>query len=217
MKKKKIVLSFDLDFTLIDNREGIVNSFNYALKKHDFPEVDRFKVETLIGTPLDVMFSKFTDFSSSILSSTFREYYGSKGIYQVKLYPGVINKLKELRNAGFLLGVITSKKQEMAIKLLKFLNLFKYFDHVIGETSDIKSKDDPNLKEFLFKKYPFHTFVVVGDHPSDKILAENLNCPFIGVLTGNHSIDQLKQGSNSRVLILGSVIEISEDIIISLF
>jgi beta-phosphoglucomutase-like phosphatase (HAD superfamily) len=54
--RKKILLSFDLDNTLIDNREGIVNSFNYALKKYNLPALERNKIEKMIGTPLDDMF-----------------------------------------------------------------------------------------------------------------------------------------------------------------
>ncbi|GAJ14779.1 unnamed protein product, partial [marine sediment metagenome] len=48
---KKIVLSFDLDNTLINNRKGIVNSFNYALKKFKFPKMERITILKMIGTP----------------------------------------------------------------------------------------------------------------------------------------------------------------------
>ncbi len=48
MSKKKnvdIILSFDLDNTLIDNREGIVSSFNYALNKFNLPELEKSEIE----------------------------------------------------------------------------------------------------------------------------------------------------------------------------
>ncbi len=37
-KKNNIILSFDLDFTLINNRDGIADSFNYTLKKFNIKE-----------------------------------------------------------------------------------------------------------------------------------------------------------------------------------
>jgi len=216
MKYNKIVLSFDLDFTLIDNIEGIINSFNYALKKFNLPKLDRLEIEKTIGMPLDDVFARFSSIEPSILTSTFREYYSSKGIYQVRLFSGVKNKLKELKES-FILGVITSKKEEIAIKLLKYLKIDTYFDYILGETEFRKRKTDPKLKEYLFKKYPDCNFVIIGDHPKDRELAEMLNCPFIGVLTGFHNEKQLKLDDNSNVLILKSVNDITIDLINSLF
>ncbi|MHA2270148.1 MAG: HAD hydrolase-like protein [Promethearchaeota archaeon] len=117
------MLSFDLDFTLINNKKGIVNSFNYALRKFSLPEVSKSVIEKMIGIPLNDMFVKFTELDPSKLSYAFREYYGAKGIYQSKLLSGANNKLRELRNFGFQLGVITSKKQELAIKIAEYFRL----------------------------------------------------------------------------------------------
>ena len=83
---KKIVLSFDLDNTLINNRKGIVKSFNYALRKFKLPELDREKIEKMIGIPLDHMFARSTNLNPSLLSSAFREYYGIKGVRPDLLY-----------------------------------------------------------------------------------------------------------------------------------
>ena len=43
----KIILSFDLDFTLIDNREGIINSFNYATEKYGVPNLTIKEIENM--------------------------------------------------------------------------------------------------------------------------------------------------------------------------
>ncbi|MHA1235417.1 MAG: HAD hydrolase-like protein, partial [Promethearchaeota archaeon] len=80
IKDHKILLSFDLDNTLINNREGIVNSFNYALKKYKHPTLERIEIEKMIGTPLDDMFEKVSNLNPKKLSAAFREYYREKGI-----------------------------------------------------------------------------------------------------------------------------------------
>ena len=206
-KHQKIILSFDLDNTLIDNRQGIVNSFNYALKKYELAPLDKLNIESMIGLPLNEMFSKVSNSNITGLSEAFREYYKVKGIYEAKLLQGVRQKLKEFDNKGFTLGVITSKKQEMAEKVVELLNIKHYFDYIYGETEERKElgKLDPTLKNILIKQYPNTKLIVIGDHPKDVLLSNNLECPFIGVLTGNYSSDELKQIKRGKILILNSL------------
>jgi len=218
-KTEKIVLSFDLDNTLINNRKGIVNSFNYALRKYNLPEIGKLEIEKMIGIPLDDMFAKISNLNPLLLSSAFREYYGIEGIYQSKLLTGVKKKLKELKEHNFTLGVITSKKKEMAGKIVQYLKIDTFFDYILGETNVIKSKLDPNLSQILHEKYPEFDFIIIGDHPKDAILSKNLNCPFIGVMTGFHTAEQLKQarGNENVTIILKKIKEIKVDMIYSLF
>ncbi len=220
MKKTvKIILSFDLDNTLINNRKGIVKSFNYALRKFTLPELNREEIEAMIGTPLDEMFLKVnSNQDPSDLSFAFREYYGKKGIYQASLLPGVKSKLEELKNLSFTMGIITSKKQEMAKRITEILQIQKYFDFVLGETEDRKElgKLDPKLKIILEKNYPGYRIIIIGDHPKDVMLSNNLNCPFIGVLTGHNSAEQLYNIKTGKVVIINSVNDLTVDIIYSL-
>ena len=217
MKDKKILLSFDLDNTLINNREGIVNSFNYALQKFNIPTLERVEIEKMIGIPLDDMFKVVSDIDPKKLSAAFREYYREKGIYQGSLFPGVKETLEILKKNHFILGIITSKKQELAIQATKILSIFKYFDYVIGESELIKSKLDPNLKTYFQKEYSEYDIVIIGDHPKDMALAQNINAPFIGVLTGNHSAEELRRGNPAKTLILTNVTELFPNLIYSLF
>ncbi|MBY8985874.1 MAG: HAD hydrolase-like protein [Candidatus Lokiarchaeota archaeon] len=217
-KSENTIISFDLDNTLINNRKGIVRSFNYALKKFNLPEVSKSVIEEMIGLPLNDMFAKFTELDPSKLSYTFREYYVAKGIYQSKLLPGVKNKLKELREFGFQLGVITSKKQEIAIKIAEYLKIDGFFDYILGESDRVKSKLDPNLKLILSEEYPGSNIIIIGDHPKDALLSKNLSTPFIGVLTGSHTENSLREArENSELtLILKSVKQISIGMILAL-
>jgi len=210
---EKVILSFDLDYTLINNRKGIVNSFNFALRKFNLPEINKSIIEKMIGLPLNEMFANFTSLEPSKLSFAFREYYENKGIYQCRLLSGVKSKLRELKSQNFSLGIITSKKQSIAIKVAEYLKIDGFFDYILGETEIIKSKLDPNLTEILSEKYPKSKILIIGDHPKDAMLAKNLDCPFIGVLTGFHNADQLKhaRGNNKTTLILKKIKQLSVD------
>lgn len=216
---KNIILSFDLDNTLINNKDGIVASFNYALNKHNLPILEKPEIEYMIGTPLNEMFNKISDYDTSKLVFAFREYYGRKGIYQASLLPGIKSKLKELYELSYTLGVITSKKQEMAKKILEILKIQKYFNYIIGETEDTKDlgKLDPKLKVIIEKNYPGYDIIIIGDHPKDVMLSNNLNCPFIGVLTGHYSSEQLNAIKKGKVIIINSVSELTNDLIMTLF
>lgn len=217
-KRNKIILSFDLDNTLIDNREGIVDSFNYALEKLIVPKIEKSEIKKMIGIPLSEMFAQVSDQHHSELISAFREYYGKRGIYQATLLPGIKSKLKQLKDLSFTLGIITSKKQEMAKRVVEILQIQTYFDYVLGETEDRRElgKLDPKLKIILNNKYPGYKILVIGDHPKDVLLSNNLNCPFIGVLTGNHSNNQLKKIKIGKSLILNDVSELTADLIYSI-
>ena len=219
MNTEKIILSFDLDNTLINNREGIVDSFNYALHQFDLPLMNKDDIEKMIGIPLHQMFSKIAKTNVEELVISFREYYGNKGIYQGHLIPGVKKKLHELNKARFIMGVISSKKQEMAEKMVEILKIRKYLDYVLGETDDRKDlgKLDPSFKIFFQKKYPNYKVIIIGDHPKDVMLSNNLDCPFIGVLTGNHSAQELSDLKKGEHLILNSVKEIDLSKIYRLF
>ncbi len=206
---EKILISFDLDFTLINNKEGILNSFDYAFEEFGIPYVEHSNIEKMIGIPLEDIFNQFTDINSKKLITSFRNYYGKKGIYQVELYPNVINILRKLKDQKIKLGIVTSKKKEMAVKLLKYLKIYEYFDFVIGETKEIKSKTDLKIKKIFYEGFFDYKFIVVGDHLRDRKLAEMLNCPFIGVLTGNHSSVELTERSSIPVLILDNISQLS--------
>lgn len=216
-KNQKIILSFDLDNTLIDNREGIINSFNYALNKYNLPEMNKNDIEKMIGIPLNDMFASVSKINPSLMCTAFREYYRQKGIYQSRLLDGVKNKLRYLKRKKFKLGIITSKKQEMAKKISEILKISNFFDYILGETEEINSKLDPKLKNLLLRMYPDYKFIVIGDHPKDALLSKNLNCPFIGVLTGFHSAEELKRQKTNRVLILKSVKEMTINDVLSFF
>jgi phosphoglycolate phosphatase len=217
-KSEEIVLSFDLDNTLIDNRKGIVNSFNYALKRYNLPPVSRIKIEKMIGIPLNTMFSIVPNSNVNELSASFREYYSTKGIYEAKLITGVIQKLKEFKQKQFRMGIITSKKQEMAEKIIEILRIDSFFEYIIGETEDRKKlgKLDPEIKITLNKMYPKAKIVIIGDHPKDVMLSNNLACPFIGVLTGNHTAMDLKEIKKGKTLIIDSISNLTHKMILSL-
>lgn len=215
---EKILLSFDLDFTLIDNRQGILNSFNHALKQYSLKQVGDDIILKMIGMPLKDMFDSISPEQTPTLIKAFREYYGSEGLFQVSLIPKARETLLKLKKDGYTLGVITSKKEEMAIKLLEHLELSRLFHYIKGESDMMKNKTDPNLIRFISNQFSNHEIIIVGDHPNDASLAKALKCHFIGVLTGQFDEVSLKNHLSEGIsyLILNNMSEITSEVIRSL-
>jgi phosphoglycolate phosphatase len=193
-----------------------LNSFRYAFERYHIPEVHPKKLISTIGMPLHHAFQKFTDFSPNKLIKAFRDFYSRKGIYQVELYPAVHKLLSELKAHNLTPGVVTSKKKELAEKLLDHLTIKDYFEFVIGETDKIKKKTDPEVKSFFLKNYPKYSYIIVGDNVSDKSLAIMLGSPFIGLLSGTSSKSDLKKDSKIPILILEDISKLTVTQIIEL-
>ena len=84
MKKFDLII-FDLDGTITDSQEGIINSLLYSLAKFDIEVADKDKLKEFIGPPLREsyrMIFSFTEAESEKAVKYYREYYEEKGIYE---------------------------------------------------------------------------------------------------------------------------------------
>ena len=110
--KLKTKILFDLDGTLVDSQEGITKGVQYALKKDlGIEEPDLKKLCCFIGPPLALMFKEkyqVPDEKIEPLVATYRVYYDSIGQTQCKLYPGIEELLRHLKEQGYMLGVASS-------------------------------------------------------------------------------------------------------------
>ena len=126
---------FDLDGTLTDPSEGITNSVAYALGKFGITVEDKKTLYKFIGPPLVVAFSEYYGFSkedSEKATAYYRETFSVKGLYENKVYDGVVKLLETLKKSGKKLILATSKPEKFALIVLKHFGLYEYFDFVAG-------------------------------------------------------------------------------------
>ncbi|MHB8063837.1 MAG: HAD-IA family hydrolase [Ruminiclostridium sp.] len=166
---------FDLDGTLIDTIPLILESFNYTFIKH-FGET-RPEEETIsyIGMPLLNHLKDIYPGREEELAKTYRAYNESKHDNYVAIFIGIYDLIKNLYEKGLVLGVVTSKRRELAIRGLKLFNLSDYFLFVNGSESSIKHKPDgdPLIKamekaEVINKEEVLY----IGDSPLDILCAK---------------------------------------------
>lgn len=205
MKNNYTHILFDLDGTLTDSGEGIVNSVYYSLLKYNIKVADRAELCKFVGPPLAESYQKFFGFSKeeSIKAvEYYREYYREKGIFENKVYDGVPKLLKSLSGAGKTLVLATSKPHIFAEKILKHFNLLKYFSYISGaELSGERTKKDEVIKYALkeFPQIPLENIIMVGDREHDIIGANACKIDSAGVLYGYGALEEFKSNNATYI------------------
>lgn len=196
MTERIDTILFDLDGTLTNPKEGIVNSILFALKKLNIPEYNTSELSSFIGPPLKESFKiryNLTDNKADQAITAYREYFSTKGLFENELYIGVIELLEALRLNNFKLFVATSKPTVYAKQILKHFNIEKYFIEIIGSNLDNSRTDKTEIISHAVSshKLQVNKAIMVGDRKYDIIGAKNNSLKSIGVTYGYGSLEEL--------------------------
>ena len=137
---------FDLDGTLTDSGEGIINCAVVALEHFDLPIPGRDTLRVFVGPPLRDSFLEFGVPADKIDEAieVYRQRYVRVGKYENFPYPGIREMLEKLHSENHKLYVATSKPESMAKEILEHFELAQYFEIICGATPDgrISKKED---------------------------------------------------------------------------
>ena len=182
---------FDLDGTLTDSGEGIINSVLYAYEKMGLPLPPENRRREFVGPPLSESFAAHGVPAERIDEAirTYRErYVGGGGKYENRVYDGIPELLKKLKDAGYKLYVGTSKPEPVSNDILKKFDLHKYFDIIAGATEDLTRETKTQVLEYLVEqigsKGENDELIMIGDTKYDVLGAADLSIPCIGVAWG---------------------------------
>lgn len=200
-------LFFDLDGTIVDSGEGIMKCGQHALRhfgiEEPFNELRKF-----VGPPLEDAFSEFYGFSPEKTQEAvrvFRERYFRKGIDEQKLYPGVIEFLKELRRRGYRCAITTSKMQLQADKVIGeiFPELGEYFERIFARDAEgrLHTKADVINEALGYFGIKDNTekVIMIGDRKYDIEGASAFGLRSIGAAYGYGSPEELKKSGATYV------------------
>ncbi|MFI3069255.1 HAD family hydrolase [Streptococcus suis] len=196
---------FDLDGTLTDSGQGILNSVAYALEKMGIEEPDTANLNQFIGPPLYESFSRFYQLSPEDTQSAvdaFRVYFKEKGMFENQLYPGIIPLLEELRTAGKTLIIATSKPEIFAKQILEHFGIAHYFDVIAGaslDSSRISKADVIGYAINQLEAFPKHA-VMIGDREHDIEGARMHQLPAIGVLYGYGNKQEFEKAGATMIV-----------------
>ena len=160
------LLIFDLDGTLIDSRKDIANSLNAALKQEGFPTLPNRQIENLVGWGArklveDALGNPKAEELQRVFQ-TFMEIYDRHLLDETTAYPDALPFLQA--TADWQKAVITNKPEALSKKILKGLDLERYFPWVLGGDSLAVRKPDPKVLEPIRQALgEFHPGVMIGD------------------------------------------------------
>lgn len=181
---------FDLDGTITDSSEGIINSILFALGKMGKAETDKQKLRSFVGpslkqTFLTNYFPNGDDYKKAIVF--YREYYATKGIYENKLYDGVYELLQTLFEGGATIALATAKPTYFAKIILRHFKIDHFFDTVVGSHLDGKRS---TKEEIIFEVLDqlglpkSEKIFMIGDREYDITGGQRHNLITIGVRYG---------------------------------
>lgn len=193
------IILFDLDGTLIDPKEGITKSVQYALTHFGIEEPDLNHLTRFIGPPLKQSFMTYYNFdetTSQIAIEKYRERFSTIGIFENNVYRGIQDMLSELQQMGKILAVATSKPQVYAEKILEKYDLQQYFQVVIGSELDGTRSNKADVIEEVFKRLNVtpetkKETIMVGDRKHDILGAKACGIHSIGVEFGYAEVNEL--------------------------
>jgi len=207
---------FDLDGTLTDSKEGILNSLVFSLGSFGIEVPDKYELTKLLGPPLHVSFKEYFGFSDEAVVDAvakYREYFNDKGIFENKLYDGIVEILDELKNNGATLAISTSKPTHYAEIIARHFNISHYFDVISGAEMDGSNSSKKEVISIALSKLGFKNLiqtekdelklrkiVMIGDREHDIIGARQVGIDGIGVTWGYSGGGELEAAGADHIV-----------------
>lgn len=188
-------LLFDLDGTLTDSGEGIINCAQYAFRQMGFPVPKREEMGVFVGPPLWQTFEAFgiPHERSDEAVEVFRSRYIPIGKFENTPYPGIREMLEALGSQGWDLYVATSKPEVTAIEVLEHFDLAKYFTLICGaDMGHDRDSKSAVIAYLLEKTTAGGRRIMVGDTKYDVLGAAEHGIPTIGVSWGYGDVSEMR-------------------------
>jgi phosphoglycolate phosphatase len=203
-KDKKKLLIFDLDGTLIDSAPDLALAINSMMEDLNFDPIPLDVIKGFIGNGAKTLVSRSLSYrhqhrvSRELYDRAFQKFmeaYKSNPCEKTKLYPGVKETLKYLKGEGYQMVICTNKPEGFLAPILEGLDIDRYFDNWIGETSLNEKKPSGLPLLYLAKEAlaPIDSCLMIGDSRNDVLAASNANMESIGLSYGYNYGEGLKK------------------------
>ncbi|MTI16742.1 phosphoglycolate phosphatase [Rhodobacteraceae bacterium RKSG542] len=183
------VLVFDLDGTLVETMGDLTASMNHVLVEAGYEAIEPENVRTMVGAGVKVLLSRGlkankVDPTPDILDPLLKKFisYYEKHIADHSYpFPEAVEVLTRLKEEGWKLAVCTNKLENLAVPLLKALDMFDMFDAVVGGDTFSKNKPDamPVYGAIDMADGTREGSIFVGDSRADIQAARNAGLPVI--------------------------------------
>ena len=195
---KYTTIIFDLDGTLLNTLDDLVDSVNYVMTYLGFPEKSRREVRNYVGNGMrrlmELSLPQNVDpHQIEQAFSIYRDYYTEHCRVKTKPYGGILELLGTLKKSGYKMAIV-SNKNDAAVRALRDIYFSEYIETAIGEKENIRKKPAPDtvlqaLKELNSSK---GETLYIGDSEVDKQTADNAGMQCVLVSWGFRDKEQLE-------------------------
>lgn len=211
---KYTTIIFDLDGTLLDTLQDLVDSTNFALAQMNFPIRTADEVRSFVGNGVAKLIEKAVPQGTDEQTvrqtlDVFKEYYAANCETHTRAYDGILPLLDTLSQKGLKLAVVSNKIDEAVRVLCK-----KYFDDYItlsvGDREGMKRKPAPDSVFEVLSKLGVNRedAVYIGDSEVDIMTANNAQIDLICVTWGFRDKEFLLQ--NGATVLVNSAEELQK-------
>lgn len=191
-----MIILFDLDGTLIDSTEAILESFHYSFEIYKFASANDEDIKALIGYPLDIMYSKLGVPKEKIWDfvESYKEHYRDILKEKTELLENAKEAVK-LASEFAEIGIVTTKTGKYSQVLMEHFGIMDYFKVLVGRehVQNPKPHSEPILKALESFNSSDKDIWMIGDTKLDLLCAKNASVNSIGVLSGYDDESVLNQ------------------------
>lgn len=190
---------FDLDGTLLNTLEDLMDSVNFALERQGFPLRALSEIRSFVGNGIKVLMERAVPEGIAgtetfdVCFKDFNDYYKVHMEDKTAPYEGINDMLTNIKKAGFKTTIVTNKIDYAAQDLCKRM-FGENIDLVVGSTDDRPNKPAPDGVFYALEKLgsKAENAIFVGDADTDILTAKNAKLPSIGVLWGFRDRDVIE-------------------------
>ena len=192
---KTVTILFDLDGTLIDSTEAILESFHNSFDVFGYPHPKDDVIQALIGHPLDVMYAELGVEKEKVWDfvDTYKMHYREISTQKTYLLKGA-KAAVEAASHFARLGIVTTKTGKYSRVLMEHFELMDYFEVLIGreDVENPKPHAEPIERAIEQMQVTKEQCWIIGDTRLDMGSAQNAQINAVGVLSGYDKLEQLE-------------------------
>ena len=179
---------FDLDGTLTDSKEGILNCLKYAFEKLEKPCPPEETLIRFIGPPLQESFMEFCGFDRETALEgirLFRERYSTIGKFENAAAPGMVELCARLKARGHTLAVASSKPEAQCIPICRHFGFAESMTVITGGQPGVDWEKADVIRETMRRleltEADRDRILMVGDRKFDVLGAKECGLNCVGV------------------------------------
>lgn len=184
---------FDLDGTLLDSLPLIKATYYHVFNQMNIPWDERAVIKT-VGLPLHDACRQFGRERWQKLFDSYINYQLTIHDQYIKAYPGALETLADIKPLLKGIGVVTSKRRQMAERGISVTGLSSYLEHLVSleDVENPKPHGEPVLKGLDKFGVSPEQAVFVGDSYYDMETGRNAGVITVGVSWGMASREELQ-------------------------